>query len=488
VWTWHGLYWRVGAGLLALVAAALLAQGLIFIYRLEATDQFDGRPPSSGVALAVAAEMGSTLERQPIENLTRFLRDRAPSDQCVYVAMRDGRRASAGDVAVPAEVKRAAELMLDDTQPVAHASLAVAGPAAFAPIRVYGELHGVASAAPSQTRGVVLALEQVMTWRGVGVLVGLTIGATLLIVGPPRRRLRALEAAALRVADGDLSARAPEDGHDEITQVAQAFNRMSAELASRNQALRTSDRLRRQLLADVSHELKTPLTAMRGFLETLQMGDGQLTGETRRRYLETVTGETLRLDRIVADLVELARFENDIVTLERRVFATGRMFDNIVRRYEQTTAARRVAIRADVTPDADQMFGDPNRLEQVVDNLVGNALRYVPDGGTIGLHARTEVSAVILEVADSGPGIAAEHLPHVFDRFYNADPARAAGGVGSGLGLSIARANVERHGGTIGATSRPGRTVFCVRLPEAAAGTEGPPDQETGARQASTNL
>ena len=142
-----------------------------------------------------------------------------------------------------------------------------------------------------------------------GVLVLGTVLTTLMIFGPARRRLREVETAARRLGTGDLTARAPERGGDEMARVASAFNRMAGELAARDEALRTSDRLRRQMLADVSHELKTPLTAMRGYVETLSMAhraDVTLDAATRERYFDILERETGRLDRIVKDLLDLA--------------------------------------------------------------------------------------------------------------------------------------------------------------------------------------
>jgi two-component system sensor histidine kinase ResE len=240
---------------------------------------------------------------------------------------------------------------------------------------------------------------------------------------------------------------------------------MAAELASRDEALQTSDRLRRQMLADVSHELKTPLTTMRGYLETLRMTDVGVDQETRARYLETIERETLRLDRIVKDLLDLARLENAVGALDVRVFDIGRVFDLVAQRYEHDASARQIAVKTFVAEGSDQVVADPDRIEQVIDNLVANALRHTPAGGTVELRARADDDGIRLSVVDSGTGIASDHLPHVFERFYKVDAARAHGSSGSGLGLSIAKAIVERHGGTIDVTSTPGRTVFTVDLP-----------------------
>ena len=300
---------------------------------------------------------------------------------------------------------------------------------------------------------------------GTALLVVATIIATAFIFRPARRRLKALEAAAERLGAGDLSARAPESGGDEIASVAHAFNRMAVELAARDEALRTVDRQRRQMLADVSHELKTPLTAMRGYLETLRMPQVELDAPTRERYFQTLERETRRLDRIVQDLVDLARLENGVGTLDVRVFALERLFDHVVQRHDQDARAREIGLRVSVAPEVDQVLGDPDRLEQVVENLVANALRHTPAGGHIELCGRADHDAVVLTVADSGAGIAPEHLPYVFERFYKVDAARTRDANGSGLGLSIAKAIVERHRGSIQVTSVPGRTAFTIVLP-----------------------
>jgi signal transduction histidine kinase len=167
----------------------------------------------------------------------------------------------------------------------------------------------------------------------------------------------------------------------------------------------------------------------------------------------------------VKDLLDLARYENGVGSLDTRTFAVARLFDHVIRRHEHEARTHNVSLNADVSEAADQIVGDPDRLEQVVDNLVANALRHTPDGGRVDLTATADAAAVCLSVIDSGQGIAPEHAPHVFDRFYKVDASRTNGSGGSGLGLSIAKAIVERHGGTIDVASRPGRTEFRIVLP-----------------------
>jgi len=248
-----------------------------------------------------------------------------------------------------------------------------------------------------------------------------------------------------------------------------AFAGVRLDLAARDEALRAAERSRGQMLADVSHELRTPLTAMRGYLETLQMADLDLDAFTRERYLRTIERETVRLDRIVEDLLDLARLESRAGALNARLFAVERVFQHVMLRHEHETRTREIEVDVSVTEDADQVVADPDRIETVVENLFANALRYTPAGGHIELRANGDGDAIVLSVVDSGQGIAPDHVPFVFDRFYKADPSRARNAPGSGLGLSIAKAIVERHHGSIGVTSAPGRTAFTIVLPHQSA-------------------
>ena len=248
-----------------------------------------------------------------------------------------------------------------------------------------------------------------------------------------------------------------------------AFAGVRLDLAARDEALRAAERSRGQMLADVSHELRTPLTAMRGYLETLQMADLDLDAITRERYLRTIERETVRLDRIVEDLLDLARLESRAGALNARLFAVERVFQHVMLRHEHETRTREIEVDVSVTEDADQVVADPDRIETVVENLFANALRYTPAGGHIELRANGDGDAIVLSVVDSGQGIAPDHVPFVFDRFYKADPSRARNAPGSGLGLSIAKAIVERHHGSIGVTSAPGRTAFTIVLPHQSA-------------------
>jgi len=287
--------------------------------------------------------------------------------------------------------------------------------------------------------------------------------AAFVIFGPTRRRLKGVEDAARRLGAGDLNARAPSDGNDEVAAVASAFNAMASDLAARTEALVAADRARRQLLADVSHELNTPVTAMRGYLETLSMPEMRLDEATRARYLGIVGDETARLERIIGDLLDLARLEGGGGALQIEPLRVEELFARVVARHERAAAAGHVDLHVVIDPGAEVITVDRARFEQAVQNLAANALRYAPEHSAMELRARNDGDTVALLVTDAGAGIPAEHLPRVFDRFYKVDESRTAqlgAAGGSGLGLSIVKAIVERHGARIGVNSRPGRTVF----------------------------
>ena len=299
-------------------------------------------------------------------------------------------------------------------------------------------------------------------------VVGVGALAAVLVFRPANRRLQDLAATATRLGAGDTTARAPETGGDEIAGVAQAFNRMADDLTQRAEALQVSDRVRRQLLADVSHELMTPLTAIRGYLETLEMPSIALNDSTRTRYLGIVREESLRLERIVGDLLDLARLEAGGGEFRLEDVPIGPIFARVLERHGHSAGERGVALdsRGDQTI---LVRADPIRLEQALQNLAANALRHVPSGGRVVLDVERRDDGVALSVHDNGTGILPEHLPHIFDRFYKAEASRSEGSetAGSGLGLSIVKTIVERHGGRIGVQSVPGvDTVFEIVLPD----------------------
>ena len=273
------------------------------------------------------------------------------------------------------------------------------------------------------------------------------------------RRLGALEAVAARVEAGDLGARVAATGEDEIGRLETRFNAMTEGLAAARATVEATDAQRRQLFADITHELATPLTTIRGSIETLLDPAVSLTEDERRTYLEDVVGESKRLDLLAQDLMELARLESHTQALRKVRLDWAALCRNTARRLEPRFRSAGLTLHWDGGDGEDWIFADGRRMEQVVENLLVNALRYVPSGGTVTLG----VSGGILTVRDDGPGIAPDALPHLFDRFYRARAARDDGG--SGLGLAIVKEIVEQHGGRVRAETGPrGGAQFLVEM------------------------
>ena len=507
---WHkSLYWRIALGLVAFVAVLLAAEGALFLW---ISDRLAGAMPARSprqLAGLVAQDVGAALERNPNLNLDTYLVDQYEGVvQTFFVVLRDGRIASNHDD-VPAEILaqlRTENALLAgraarrrgrgaggpggpggpgdgprigpngvegvDPEPPPRRRQGGPGPGGRGPLGEMAPLfvNGL------QTGRVVIWADDKPFWRIVrqlgptmGVIAAAVLGVgtsliALVVFGPVRRRLHGVQAATERLGGGDLAARAPEHGGDEVASLARSFNQMADELAARARALEASDRTRRQLMADVSHELMTPLTAMRGYIETLTMPELQLDPQTRQRYMEIITDETHRLEQIIGDLLDLARLEGGGIAMRRERADVEQLFARVGARHERELTKRQIALTTRVDASARSIVGDPDRLEQAMQNLAANALRHTPDGGEIRLTAERRGSEVIVTVRDNGPGIPSEHLPLIFDRFYKADTSRKAMGGGSGLGLSIVKAIVESHGGTIGVRNDEG-AVFEIRLP-----------------------
>jgi signal transduction histidine kinase len=464
----RSFYFRIAFSFVLFAICLVVVQGLIFRFAAARSPLRD-RSPNTVVAI-VAADLGAALQQNRARDVDAYLKEEYAQAQPIYLVMRTG-IASNRTAPLAADLRRYVETMLagggrPDVEPQ------VSVPFVTAPVLLDETLFGIVVLPPAPRRfsaDFSRQVEWLASVPGTALLVALAVVAALVIFEPARRRLNALERATGRLGHGDLTARADDGGGDEIARVAASFNAMAGELAHRDQALRASDDLRRQLLADVSHELKTPLTAMRGYVETLRRADIELDEHTRERYFATLERETLRLDRIVKDLLDLARLENGVAELETRVFATGRLFDHVVQRHQQEIQRRGTVVRVEVASQADQMFADPDRIEQVIENLFANALRHTANAGAIELAAWVDDGILMLSVSDWGEGIAAEHIENIFERFYRVDAARGSAAGGSGLGLSIAKAIVERHHGTIRVESRPGRTIFTVALPKGGA-------------------
>jgi signal transduction histidine kinase len=290
------------------------------------------------------------------------------------------------------------------------------------------------------------------------------------------RRLERLGQAAEGFAAGDLTRRVDTSrgSNDEVGQLAERFNSMAdrlaatlAELAAEKQTVEAALQAKRELVANVSHELRTPLASIRGHTESLLLsGDGF--DEARRRYLDVIHRQSEQLSRLIDDLFLLSTAESGALPLGLRPVALGEIFEEVVNSIlPAARAERQVSLVTEVEPGLPPVLADRQRLAQVLANLVRNAVRHTPEGGLVAVRAsKRDEQVALVSVEDTGDGIPAEQLEHVFERFYRADPSRDRASGGAGLGLAIVRELVAAMGGEVSAESVVGEgSRFSFTLP-----------------------
>jgi signal transduction histidine kinase len=256
------------------------------------------------------------------------------------------------------------------------------------------------------------------------------------------------------VAKGALGRQVEVRSRDELGTLAESFNLMSTDLAR-------ASSLRRQMTADIAHDLRTPLSVILGYTEALR--EGKLSGE--QDIYDTLYAEAQHLQRLIDDLRTLSLADAGELPLARQVVAPHSLLDRAASAYRAQAETQHIALVVQANPDLPEVAVDPERMAQVLGNLLSNALRFTPAGGAITLSATAQGKMVQLGVADTGSGIAADDLPRVFERFYRADTSRQHDG-SSGLGLAIAKSIVEAHGGSINVASTRGvGTTFTLTLP-----------------------
>jgi len=326
-----------------------------------------------------------------------------------------------------------------------------------APLTIDGQLVGVIietdappPPGPLEVQYLSRTNQALMIAAAGAVLVALIIGVVL--ARTLTRPLRELTRATQAVAQGQLEQTVPVRSEDELGQLAVSFNQMSADLARANH-------LRRQMTADIAHDLRTPLTVITGYLEAWRDGDLK---PTPARF-EAMHAEAQHLNRLIDDLRTLSLADAGELTLNRQPVKVPNLLRRVAAAYQHQAEQQSIALTVQADDDLPTINADPERLAQVLKNLVSNALRYTPEQGQIRLLARRQAGGVQLQVADTGRGIPPVDLPSIFNRFYRADKSREQSGGQSGLGLAIAKAIVEAHGGQISVSSVVGQgTIFTL--------------------------
>ncbi len=310
-----------------------------------------------------------------------------------------------------------------------------------------GALHSMAAAEPPAPGFEAFFLASVNRWLFQGVLVAClaAVALSLALSRQVVKPIAALTTAAREMEKGDLTQRVQHVSGDEVGELGHAFNAMA-------DALERGEALRRNMVSDVAHELRTPLSNIRGYLEAAR--DGVIQADAA--VIASLHDEALMLTRLVNDLQELSLAEAGQLKLLRAAVDVRDVIQQAVDVMQTEAADKQLTLSADVPDDLPAVDADSERIGQVLRNLLANALAYTPEGGTVAVSAHAAGQEVVVSVKDSGVGITAEDLPHVFERFYRSDKSRTRSTGGSGLGLAIVKQLVEAHGGRVWAESAPG--------------------------------
>jgi signal transduction histidine kinase len=483
----RSLVWTVAAVFLLTAALGTLLQWLVAMTVIQPMEAREARSRAELVAVSTASDVSSANDSLGVADVDSLLTKRraAMGGRPDWIAFRRSDGMVASDP--PGRSDLIARVLQTPASP--RGVIEVQGRTGFArsptrfeilakrPVqrggRVVGEVFVIR---PSFPRGRPWGFDSPTSLLFLPISVIASAISGLVIVRLLSRRLRSIEKFAALVAEGDLSARIGDSSGDEIGRIATRLDRMTERLAEARAQLEENERQRRRLFADITHELATPLTSIRGTAETMLNPEVSLSEQERTGYVRGVLEEARRLDRLTRDLFDLARLEAGASPLHLETLDWAALCRNTSDRFAPRFRAAGLTLKWRDSVDRARVVADGHRLEQVLENLLGNALRYVPEGGTVDLElVPVGDGAVVrfrLSVTDDGLGVSPENLPHVFERFYRAPRAAEQAGPrdenGSGLGLAIVREIVERHGGTVRAETRaPRGLTIIVELPAA---------------------
>ncbi|MBN2118060.1 MAG: HAMP domain-containing protein [Anaerolineales bacterium] len=308
---------------------------------------------------------------------------------------------------------------------------------------------------------LLLAIVLLVFAGGIAMILGYFLSSTV------TERIHLLKGAAEKLAQGDLQTRVPVSGRDEVATLSGTFNQMAEQLQAADQKQRELEDLRRDLVAWASHDLQTPLTSMRAVLEAL--ADGVVDEpETVKRYLATAQRDVISLSALIDDLFQMSQLDAGGFPLHPAEASLSDLVSDTLESFSQLARQQEITLEGQVESDVDPVRMDTQAIGRVLNNLLGNALRHTPAQGRVSLWVRRTTAGVEVTVSDTGEGIRAQDIPHIFERFYRGDAARSRtrGTGGAGLGLAIARGILHAHGGDIQVESQVGKgTQFTFHLP-----------------------
>ena len=291
----------------------------------------------------------------------------------------------------------------------------------------------------------------------VGGIAALTAVVGLLVFGLLTRRLKRLSRAMRRVTGSNFEADpeiAMPSGRDEIDALSSAFLDMSARIRDQIEQLKENDRLRRELVSNISHDLRTPLSAMQGYIETLLLKSQSMSPADRQKYLEIARKHAVRLGTLIGDLFELSKLDSASVTPNLEAFSLAELVQDIAQEFQLESEAKRIDLSIEMTSATAYTVGDIGLIQRVLENLVRNAIKFTPEGGEVVLSIAERPDSLAVSVSDNGPGIPDADLPRIFDRFYRAVDGEEARSDSSGLGLAIVKRILDLHDSRITVSSK----------------------------------
>lgn len=301
-----------------------------------------------------------------------------------------------------------------------------------------------------------------------GIILLVTAIVGVILFGFLTRRLRRMAGTIEQFDRGDLDQRVPVRSNDEIGRLAQSFNSMANTLQENVKELKKTDQLRRELIANVSHDLRSPLASIQGYLETILLKGSELSKEKREKYFDIILKNTVGLRKLVDELFALSKLDTRQVEPDLESFSISDLVQDIAMKFEPRAEEKNIDINPECPDGLPLVKGDIAMIERVLNNLLENAIQYSEEGGDIEIELVPNKSSVAVRVKDTGPGISEDDLPHIFDRFYRAEKSRSRSNGGTGLGLAIAKKIMELHGREIYAQNRiNGGSVFTIELDRA---------------------
>ncbi len=269
------------------------------------------------------------------------------------------------------------------------------------------------------------------------------------------KRLRRMTEVVKDFEKGHLDRRISVKTNDEIGQVGISFNKMADTIVANMEELKQTDNLRRELVANVSHDLRSPLASIQGYIETIMMKEAELNPEDRLKYLETILNNTTMLSKLVEELFELSKLDAKQIQPKSEPFSIAELTQDIVMKFQPNAEKTKINLKAELPQNLPLVYGDIGLIERALSNLMENALRYTPANGTVKVELSGIDHKIRISISDTGVGIPKDELPHIFERFYRVEKSRSREKGGTGLGLAIAKKILEIHNSTISVESEP---------------------------------